>query len=512
MNKNQINNLMEAKKFISTLKGYRTKFSKAANPAKEKQMVESLIEKMGGKLDAMVILKTSDEELLAYAKQVLGYVKVTPDPIDPIQVANSKDGKVYEIDTIKGTCKRVMGSFKDIDINSLDLDEMPMKVYHRYLLDKFPGEGAKMKKDKLYFRECRIYCNKENGFTIEDVKSSSKIETPFEGIPTPRELGDFFVKPLIEHTPEELSAAVKRGKELLKKPEKETIEEDEEDVDFELLRKKTISKMIMIRDGKLELDPLEFVNLIPFKPWRRKVNVVVKDWKSRKIRFKKLIDRVEEITREQSFEVEEKKHSVTFDGTILPTFRSIGSIIGNKIEIDGKLQDAVPFMLDYILYYEPKAMQQIMRFAHEEISEVELIQNPYYDAADAYKIEYKKRALINSAKNAQILSCVCASVGLVAPQDLLYEADLQVGDFILIFVDGDWKKQQIKGIENGITLSREIGLLKLDKWIKLESKKPVDTNILKFRTKEECAAKVLELTKKGIRFSVAGRLELLLCD
>ena len=61
-------------------------------------------------------------------------------------------------------------------------------------------------------------------------------------------------------------------------------------------------------------------------------------------------------------------------------------------------------------------------------------------------------------------------VGVVAPQDLLYEADLQVGDRIMVAINGELKTQTVSSVERGIVLGKEIGLLKLDKWIKLPKK------------------------------------------
>ena len=82
------------------------------------------------------------------------------------------------------------------------------------------------------------------------------------------------------------------------------------------------------------------------------------------------------------------------------------------------------------------------------------------------KEEYKKRGVINSAHNAQVLTCVFDACGLVAPQDLLYEADLKVGDVILLMVDGELRRRTIAKVHQGIEVGKEVGLLKTDKWIK----------------------------------------------
>lgn len=40
----------------------------------------------------------------------------------------------------------------------------------------------------------------------------------------------------------------------------------------------------------------------------------------------------------------------------------------------------------------------------------------------------------------------------------------------MVSVEGELKQQVVASVEQGITLGREIGLLKLDKWIKLPKK------------------------------------------
>lgn len=476
---------METKKFISTVKGFRTRFNNKPNVELEKKSVESVCEKVGGKLEAMAQLKENGEtELLDYVRKVFGIVRIEDAPakeetkVSPkekeepsVEYSSDKNGRFYKIDTVKKTCKRVLKDFTEL--SDLELPEMSMTVYQRYLKDKFPGEGAQIKKGKLYFRGYRISCDVDNGFMIEDsTKRYAVVETEFEGIPTPKELGEFFNRPRVEHTPEQLKEAIERGKKISEerkaKKSDAVVETEEPEVDFEVLRGKVLRKIKAIRDKKDEkFDPMLFPEMIPFKRWKRAVNGLLKEWKSRKIRYAKFLNELEKLTTEETFEVEEKNHRSKFNGAILPTFKEIGNLIGDKLEVDGKMVDAVPFMLDYILHYEPKAMQQVMRYAAGEVTDVFLLKNPFHND---WKIEYNKRSLENTAANAQLLSALCVSVGLVAPQDLLYTADLKVGDKILLAVDGEWKTQTITEVEDGICVNKGIGLLKLDKWIKLPTK------------------------------------------
>ena len=494
---------MELKKFISTLKGFRTRFTNKPNAELEKKSVESLAEKFGGKLEAIASLKESGEnELKDYLKKVLDISSIIPAETAPKEEVKSeekkpaqsvarvvskdedgteyveKDGKMYVIDTVKKTMKRAYKDFKDLASVGEEIASskvMPMTTYQRYLRCKFPGEDMPIKKGKLHFRGYRISCDIENGFIVEDtMKHYAEVETPFEGIPTPKELGDWFEKPGDKKlSSDEYQKAIERGKELARKAKEErernarAKEVEEEEPDFEALRKKVLMLISDARSKTIDVDPEKFVDMIPFKRWKRKVKSLYTQWTERKIRYAKFLKEIETLTKEETFVVEEKRHRSSFTGTLLPEHKKVGILVGDKIEVDGKWIDAVPFLMEYLLFYEKRAMSQIMKYAAGEISDVELIKNPI---EIDWKVEYKKRALENTAHNARVLCMVYDAVGIVAPQDLLYEADLQVGDRIMISVGGELKTQTVSSVDKGIVLGKEIGLLKLDKWIKLPKK------------------------------------------
>lgn len=464
---------MEAKKFISTLKGFKTRFTKTPNKELELKSVQSLVDKFGGREAALSAVK-DNEDLTCYIVLVMPLAteesketktpkkssKKTSAPKEEerFEVTTGKDGKTYKIDKVKKTCKRIFKDFSELA--AIELPEMDMQVYQKYLRDKFPDEDMPIKKGKLHFRGYRISCTIDSGFVIEDTtKKYAIVDTPWEGIPSPRELGDFFKRPTREFTPEEMKKAVQRGKELAEKSKKN------EEVGLETLREKVLELLKAVRLGhETGFDPTTLPSMIPFKRWQKQVKSLLSQWKERKIRYPKFLAEVERITTEETFEAKEKKVVVKFSGTCLPDFEKVGRLVGDKLEVDDKLVDAVPFMLDYILHYEPKAMQQVMRYAKGECTDVFLLKNPYHKDNT---IEYDRKALENTPSNAQLLTALCASIGLVAPQDLLYEADLEVGDKILIDIDGEWKTKQIMGKDKGYTMSKEVGLLKLDKWIKL---------------------------------------------
>lgn len=483
---------METKKFISALKGFRTRFINKPNEELERKSVEGLAEKFGGQLEAIASLNEAGEnELKDYFKRVMGIVPVKPNeeksedkPVKAVAKVVVKDedgteyaerdGKLYVIDTVKKTMRKVCKDFKDMDISDFDFENdkvMPMTVYQRYLKDKFPDEDAPIKKGKLYFRGYRISCDADNGFVVEDTMNRyAAVETPFEGIPTPRELGDWFKKPDSKPlTFDEYKKAVEKGKELARaaKEEKERNCTADEEPDFEALRRKVLRLVADARSKTIDVDPEKFVDMIPFKRWKKQVKSLYSQWKARKIRYAKFLNEIERVTTEETFVVVEKKHRSSFTGTIMPEHKTVGMLVGDKIEVDGKWIDAVPFLLDYLLFYEKRAMSQIMKYAAGEITDTELIKNPL--EVD-WKVEYRKNALKNTAHNARVLCMVYDRVGIVAPQDLLYESDLQVGDRIMVSVDGELKVQTVASVEQGVVLGKEIGLLKLDKWIKLPKK------------------------------------------
>lgn len=486
---------MEAKKFISTLKGFRTRFTNKPNVELERMSVTGLVKKFEG--DAMRVLTDAGEnDLVEYLKRVTS-VSAAPveaptktEEVKPvartIKDADGKeyverDGKLYIIDTVKKTMKRVYKDFKDLADADLKLTTdkvMPMTVYQRYLRDKFPGENMPIKKGKLHFRGYRISCDAEGGFIVEDtMKRYALVETPFEGIPTPKELGDWFEQPGDKKVSTDYQKLIEEGKELARRAmeeqkrnasEKEAAKEEaEKEPDFEALRRKVLRMISDARSKTIDVDPEKFTDIIPFKRWKRKVKSLYSQWKERKIRYAKFLNEIEKVTKEETFVIEEKRHRSSFKGTILPAHKTVGMLVGDKIEVDGKWIDAVPFLLDYLLFYEKRAMSQIMKYAAGEITDIELIKNPM--EVD-WRVEYKKRSLKNTAHNARVLCMVYEQVGVVAPQDLLYEADLQVGDKIMLVIDGEVKKRTISSITHGITLGKDVGLLKLDKWIKLPKK------------------------------------------
>lgn len=383
------------------------------------------------------------------------------------EIATALNGKVVEIDTTTGKCRRVMHDFAELDESVLDTVSMNLKIYQSYLRDRFIGEDVPLKKGKLYFRGYRITCDAESGFQITDTNNGyAEVDTPFEGIPSPRELGDMFDgKSIIRHTADELAEAAERGCKKLAEERERIDEVVEGEPDYELLRRKVLAKISAIRTGKSEkIDPALVPDMIPFKKWRMAVNKVLKQWKERRIRYAKFLAAVEQITEEQVFEDVTEPKRCSFVGTLLPDFKKVGELVGNQIMVDGKLIGAVSFLQDYLLHYEPKVMPRLMQYANGDIDAVTLLKDPYTKDT----VEFNPKLLARTAESAQVLTALFASVGLEAPQDVYYDDTLKVGDKILLWYNERWSKKTILRVEdNGIFFSTEFQLLKADKFIKL---------------------------------------------
>lgn len=388
---------------------------------------------------------------------------VAPD-VPPTEIVTAKNGKTYKIDNAKHTCKRIATSFEELDLEALNMDEMPMEVYQKYMRDRFPGEDSPIKKNKLFFKGFRISCSVEDGFKVEDTTKRYRIvELPFEGIPSPQELVDFLLTPKASADPKP-AKVVKSKKEEPKAPSV--------DVENPAECRKAVTKELarLAKKGE-KIDIKLFSALVPFKRWQRTIRKFYKQFTEKKIRYAKLLQMITDYTKSESFEEAPVAPKYKFSAPILPEFTKIGMLVGEKLEVDGKKVDAVPFLVDYILHYVPKAMAQMMRWATGAISDLDLLKSPL--EADPF-VEFNKKEFKQNKHNTDILTALCASVGIVAPQDMLFTDELQVGDKILLWDEDRWATKTITSTEEGIEYGRGIGVMKFDKWVKLQSK-PTET-------------------------------------
>ena len=384
-------------------------------------------------------------------------------PTVEIAIAADGTGRTYKIDTAKHTCKRIATSFEELDLDAIDLDAMPMEVYQKYMRERFPDEDAPIKKNKLFFKGFRISCTVESGFVVEDTtKRYRNVELPFEGIPSPKELVDFLLTPKASADPKP-EKVIKVGKAKKEEPAKPSVDIE----DPAACRKAVTKELARLTKSGEKIDIKKFVEIVPFKKWQRTVRKFYKQFTEKKIRYPKLVQMIVDYTKEETFMDQPKTPKYKFTGTILPEFKTVGMLINGKLEVDGKNVDAVPFLVDYILHYSPKAMAQMMRWATGVITDMELLKSPF--EADPF-IEFDKKSFKQSKHNADILTALCPAVDIVAPQDMLYTDELSVGDKIMLWEDGRWTTKNITSTEEGVEYGRGIGLMKFDKWVKVEPK------------------------------------------
>lgn len=400
--------------------------------------------------------------------------------LDNTEYGRDQQGNIYIIDVVNKTCKKFCSAPKTMSFDESDainIPEIGLDAYRNYLRDRFMDEDCPIKKGKLYFRGYRVSLTVESGFVIEDTtKHYEIVDTPFEGIPTPEELGDWFDAPktrelsddekLQEHLESveagKRDAYNKKREREHKQKELEKLQEELENIDFEKYRSDVLEKIAGLRAKTSDFELDGFKDYIPFKRWRRKTNALLKKMHNKEIRIPKFLNLLEEMTKEETFVVEEKRHRSSFKGTLMPEHNKVGYLKGDKLEVDDKLVDAVPFLVEYLLNVEPRCMSQLMKWAKGEITDKELLEDPM--KVD-WKVEYSKRVFKNSAHNAQILSMVFDIVGWVAPQDLLFESDLKEGDVILLMVDGELKRRTVASTYRGVTVGKDVGLLKTDRYV-----------------------------------------------
>lgn len=401
------------------------------------------------------------------------------------EIAVGTDGIMRVINTATHTCRKLCKSkpIEDIKFAELDCSDMDLTPYQRYLKDRFGDEDCPIKNKKLIFRGYRVSCTADAGFLVEDTLNRYEpVQGNWEGIPTPEELGDFIeehtVRKAVEPKAEDLKKAVERGKQIAEQRKADAaarrdailgIEKRELTLkDYEKLRKEVLAKIESLR-GVKDNNFEELIIAIPFKRWRRKAKALLKQLTEKKIRRGTFLNELQKVTEEETFVVEEKRHRSTFKGILSREYKKVGYLRGDKIEVDDKLVDAVPFLTEVLLHEEPRVMSQYMKYAKGLITDREFIDKPI--DVD-WKVDYKKNSMTNTAHNAQVLSIVFDRVGLIAPQDLLYETDLKVGDVILLLVDGELKRRTVAKVDGGVEIGREVGLLKTDKFI-MAPPKPV---------------------------------------
>lgn len=460
-----------------TKKGSKKQTKKAAEqpateqkPATEKHQIAYAIPSMGDN-----VFMRSDGVIIEVHPETHSFKKlvVARKPAPRTREDENFDGEV-EVGKPNLNYNDGIDTFEGLDCSAMDL-----KAYQRYLKDHFDDEDCPIKNHTLRFRGYRISCTADEGFVVEDMLNRyERCKGNWEGIPTPEELGAWIeskaVKEARPMTAEEMKAAIERGnasKEAKRKAaadkakaREELEKEASKPIDFEKLRKEVLKKLDDYKEDAEAVNLDELIVTIPFKRWKRKAKALLKQLRAKEIRRVKFIKELREFTENETFVVEEKNHRSTFVGTTCPTYKKVGYLEKNMIEVDGKWIEAVPFLMNCLLWEEKRCMSQLMKFARKEITVDELLADPL---KIDWKEDFKPRLLENTEENAMVLSLLFDAAGLIAPQDLLYETSLKVGDVILLWFpeEGKMKRRTIAKVEGGVEVGRGCGILKTDKWL-----------------------------------------------
>lgn len=393
------------------------------------------------------------------------------------QIVSGTNGVTYEIvDAEKKIVRKVYKHLEDLeevrDLLKSD-EEKLLEEFKASLKRKFPEEDVRINKRGLLFRGYSVSLNAEDGFAMWDCYKKENVE--WDDVPTPKELVNWFnTTKRIVHTKEENMAAIERGKQLLAEREIEMkkVEMEVEEIDFDKLRGKVLNNLVMLQTGKLgarQFDILSLANMIPFRRWKINVNLAIKEWKTKQIRYKTLINKLVDITRKETFKTNAGKTKYgKFAGTLLPDWKTLFYVKGLTVQLDGQTKKVIPFMLDYLFHFEPKAMYQFMNFVYGNISLEEMLVEPIkYDPYVTYNIKDvpDREDMLNAIK------ALYVSVGMVSPLELLFDENLEEGDSVMFYSFSleEWVKDTVAyvNIKEGTVLKKSGALDVSHKYIAL---------------------------------------------
>ena len=98
---------------------------------------------------AEVSAETPTEETPAETPAEKPVKKSKPSKEERFQICTTKNGQLVEIDTVKKTCRKIYHSFAEINPDDLDIDQMNMDVYKKYLADRYPNDEVVLKNNKV---------------------------------------------------------------------------------------------------------------------------------------------------------------------------------------------------------------------------------------------------------------------------------------------------------------------------------------------------------------------------
>lgn len=278
-----------------------------------------------------------------------------------------------------------------------------LKPYARMLRDVF-GEPAPIKRGAIHFRGYRISC--DECFLVEDTWNYYEPVDIGGGIPTPRELADFFKAKKREFTAEENRLAAARGKALQMQAAEESRLRAESHQEREAPKRK--------------------------EPPYRQVRFVGVPMP----RFKIVSDLDGDL-----IEVNGKQQPAV-------------PFLTEYLLSDPKAR---------------KCMPRLMAFLRGDITLRQLIASPFSDRQYQREYDPRLVREGNSVRNTEALKCLYSLCGVQNPADLEYCAEIPDGTKVALLVDGRWHYRKVTNTPRGIFLGKSYGYLRKDDcWVLLE--------------------------------------------
>lgn len=308
----------------------------------------------------------------------------------------------------------------DVKAEADEEAETPTEVLLKSFKKKH--KEAQLKRGKICFSGYRFYYGEDGKFVMEDVTSGSKV--PFKETPTDTDILEFFAPKEVKREP---VAERTEGESPVEKTRKHVLE---------LVEAGESGNLVLI-DSMVKKD-------------KRKAKEFLKKMQDGDISQDEFLDEVRNICegRYDAEKSEKKAKKEEAEELVppyeFPKFKTVGQLVGDKIEVDGEQTDAVPFLAQWILAFEPRMAQDLFKMSQGEIDVTEMYQ-PYKEGEFPTEKSLDLELLPNNAKLAQEISKVCRYLIGFAPQDVVYiaDTDLVEGDTIHVLgVEEDKKKSK----------------------------------------------------------------------
>lgn len=380
------------------------------------------------------------------------------------------NGKEYEICEKTKTAREV----KRYDLSKESLENLrkvlkdsikhSLKSYVEYLRQRFPDEKITVNKNRFDVRNYRFTVSEE-GIKCNDLSNYSAV-VHFKEFPTPKVVGDFLEPKKVEKefTPEELSEAYNRGKEI--KPTMPEPVSKKKPTEQELLKAKEKALRLINRIIKKQADSKrifeELPKIVPFRRLNININLQIKKYKERKIRFPKLIENLQQVIQAEDFKERPTRYPLFEGGREIRLINCEAAYNELLCYNNGELINKGKLLVDIMLAKDSGATlvyYQLVKWLKKEITEAEFIDKPIKkDRFVDNEIELPQNY---SLEQIDVLEEVYMKVmNLPLPYNIVYETELKKGDKIRIW-NSEYpsiEKAVVVSVDQGVELSVNGGI------------------------------------------------------